>query len=183
LRAGIDPGFDQLAEAFLRARRGIAAGSGIPAPGDQIVFRHMLVQQREIASAIAVAVDQLVANISDGFSFPGHLDRREFPTRMSRNALKADAGSGAVLEILIGMTGRTLIACHAVPAIAARRRRLMQVVVIALQRPVACRVAVHAARMGDNLGGFREQRARARCRIRNAAEGGGRPQFLPERKQ
>src|ERR1700730_9858402 len=75
LRAGINPSLNQLAGQILSAWRGVAAGSRVPAPSDQIVLRHMRLQQREVAPAIAVTILHLPADIADRFAFPRHLDR------------------------------------------------------------------------------------------------------------
>src|SRR5262245_54091725 len=74
LRAGIDPVFDQLAEPFLAAWRGLAARARAPAPADEIVVREVLVQEREVAPAIACGIFHLRADLADRLAFPCHLD-------------------------------------------------------------------------------------------------------------
>ena len=56
LGAAVDPGLHQFAQPRLRAGRGIAAGPRLPGPADEIVVRQMLVQQGEIAPAVALRV-------------------------------------------------------------------------------------------------------------------------------
>src|SRR5207245_985983 len=85
--AAVDPRLDQLAEQLLRPRHRIAILAWMPAKGDEIVLGHVLVQQREVAAAGALGVLQLLTDLSDRLALPGHLDRCQSPTGMSRNAL------------------------------------------------------------------------------------------------
>src|SRR4051812_45699739 len=55
-RAGIGPGFDQLAELRLATRRRSAVSAGVPAPADQVVFGHVVHQRRHVLAAIAALV-------------------------------------------------------------------------------------------------------------------------------
>ena len=93
---------------------------------------------------------------AERLAFPGHLDRRQMPGRVPRNALQ---GFGLIDDVDIGRT----VACvahhagHADVAVAARHGRLMLVHRHALQRAVAGGVAIHAARMLDDLAGLFEQ--------------------------
>ncbi len=59
---------------------------------------------------------------------------------------------------------------HADVAVAARHRRLVRMHGHALQRAVAGRMAVHAARMLDDLAGLLEQRDGARRLVGDAVE-------------
>src|SRR5712675_50512 len=79
LGAGIDPRLDELAEPLLRSRRGRAPGSRIPAPGDEVILGEMLLQQPQVASAIAGRILELRADLARRLAFPRHLDRREAP--------------------------------------------------------------------------------------------------------
>ena len=55
-------------------------------------------------------------------------------------------------------------------AVAAARRRHVDVLIVALERAVGFRMAVHAAWIHDHFRGFGEKRARARRRILDARE-------------
>jgi hypothetical protein len=125
LRAGIDPSLNQLAGQILSTGRGVAASSRVPAPSDQIVLRHMRLQQREVAPAIAVTILHLPADIADRFAFPRHLDRRQLPARMSRNA---PVGCALVQrEVVIGMAGRATVAGDPQPILTTPSRRLVRI--------------------------------------------------------
>src|ERR1044072_4450583 len=144
-RAAVDPGLRQLAELLLVARRGLAAFARRPAPRDQIVLGEMLLQQRERAPAVACRLLELLADLLERVALPCHLDRRELPARMTRNAL---VGGGADEgEVLLGVAGRAIQSRDAEAHIAARHRRQMLLPGIALQRLIARRMAVHVARM------------------------------------
>jgi hypothetical protein len=54
LRSTVDPGLDQIPGGFLASRSGFAACSRIPSPGHEIVLGYVLLQHRQVASAIAV---------------------------------------------------------------------------------------------------------------------------------
>src|SRR5438552_3254018 len=82
---GIDPGLNKLTQSSLRSGRWSAAATWVPAPGQQIVVRNVLVQKREVATAIALGVLQLSADLTCRFSLPGHLDRSQAPSRVTRN--------------------------------------------------------------------------------------------------
>src|SRR3954447_3853468 len=85
--AGVDPGLDQLTQPLLGAGRGGATGPRFPRPADEIVVRQMLVQQREIAPAVALRVLDLAADLAHRLALPRHLDRRQAPARMPGHAL------------------------------------------------------------------------------------------------
>ena len=55
------------------------------------------------------------------------------------------------------VTDRTAHRRQSKPVLAARDRRLMQPADIALPRPIAGRMAIHAAGMREHLAGFRER--------------------------
>src|SRR5262245_26140179 len=55
---GIDPGLDELTQSSLRSRRRSAAATWIPAPGDEIVVRNVLMQKLEVATAVALGILQ-----------------------------------------------------------------------------------------------------------------------------
>src|SRR5262249_56832099 len=87
LGAGIDPCLDQLSKKLLASRSRRAALAWIPRPGDHVVARHVLVQQLEIAAAVARGVLDLPADVADRLALPRHLGRCEAPAPISRNAL------------------------------------------------------------------------------------------------
>jgi hypothetical protein len=68
------------------------------------------------------------------------------------------------------MAGAACVTGYAVPVGAAWDGRLVKALIVALQRTVARRVAIHAARMRDDFGAFVEQRARPRRSVPNARE-------------
>jgi hypothetical protein len=41
---------------------------------DDVIIRHVVLQQREAAPTIAVDVFQLLADLSDGLALPGHFN-------------------------------------------------------------------------------------------------------------
>src|SRR5262249_59548383 len=86
LGASVDPRLDQLAEQLLAAGRGLAPFAGLPRPGDDVVARDVLVQQLEVAAAVAGRVLDLAADGADRLALPRHLDRGETPARIARNA-------------------------------------------------------------------------------------------------
>src|SRR5689334_15507543 len=102
-RPALDPCLRELAELRLRAGRGITAFVWRPAPRDEIVVRQMLLQLRERAPAIAVLVLDLLADLAHRLAFPRHLERREAPARMARNAFVGRAPDQR--EVLFGMAG------------------------------------------------------------------------------
>src|SRR5256885_4614851 len=151
LRAGIDPGLREFAELPLSTRGRLAAFAGRPAPSYQIVMGQMLLQQRDRPPAIARGILHLLADLAERFPLPRHLDPREPPARMARNALVRRAGADQG-EVLLGVTGRAGQARNAGAALPAICRRHMLTMIRALQRMVPRRMAIHAARMGDHLG-------------------------------
>ena len=79
------------------------------------------------------------------------------PFRMARHA--------AGLEIRLLMADRTTHGLETVTVRTARDRRLMQPAQIALTRTVAGRMAIDAARMGEHLAEFGEDRRRPRLGV------------------
>src|SRR5262245_8598832 len=137
----------------------------------------MLVQQFEIAPAVALWVFDLPADVANGFAFPRHLFWRQLPTGMAGNAPERGLLTRENVQVAIGVTSAAGIAGYAASVDAARRARRMRMHVVALSGPVARRVAVHAARMHDHLCSFSEERARAGLRVEDAGEGGRPAQF------
>ena len=122
LGAGINPRLDQLTQPRLRSRNGSAPRSRIPAPGDEIILREVLMEQRQVASAIAAGILELGADLAHRLSFPGHFDRSEAPTGMARNTLVA-GGFIQKREVALHVTGAACIAGYAAAANSARHRR------------------------------------------------------------
>ena len=91
---------------------------------------------------------------------------------MPRHALKRCLLAGENRDVAVHVTGAAGVAGYTAAVGAARDRRRMGMHVVALGRAVARRMAVHAARIHDHLGGLGEQRAGARLRIGHAGEGG-----------
>src|SRR6478672_3078263 len=147
LGAAVDPGPDQFAQLLLGAGHGVAAGPRLPGPADEIVVRQMLVQQREIAAAVALRVLNLTADLAYRFALPRHLDRRQAPACMPWHALKRCLLAGENRDVAVHVAGAAGIAGHTAAVGAARDRRRMGVHVVALGRAVARRMAVHAARI------------------------------------
>jgi hypothetical protein len=73
-------------------------------------------------------------------------------------------------EVTFRVAGAARITGYAEPPVAPRDGRLVKVLIVALQRPVARRVAIHATWMRDDLGAFGEQRARPRRSVCDARE-------------
>src|SRR5205809_1466335 len=176
LRASVDPRLDQFAKPLLRSWRGVATWAGIPPPSDEVITCKVLVQEREGASTVAARVFELDAYLTDRLAFPSHLDRRQAPARMSRNALITPFAADD-LEIPVGMTGLTGIAGYARAVVPTHDRRGMRAVFVALQGMVAGGMAVHTTRARDGLGCLGEQRAGPCVAIHNALKHRGRPKL------
>jgi hypothetical protein len=69
------------------------------------------------------------------------------------------------------------VAGHATAVVAANGWRGMRMLIVALQRPVRDRVAVHAARIHDHLRSLAEQGPRACGIVSDACKGRGRAQL------
>src|SRR5207244_6955933 len=130
LRAAVDPRLDQFSEHLLAARRRLASFARLPAPGDEVVFRHVLVQELEIAAAVARRILDLPADLADRFPLPRHLERRHAPARMSGDA--AVRRALVQREVMLRMTGAAGIAGDPEAGLAAHHRRPMLVPVVAL---------------------------------------------------
>ena len=62
LRAGgasINPRLDELTQPLLRSRNGRAPKSRIPGPGNKVILGNVLMEQRQVASAISAGVLEL----------------------------------------------------------------------------------------------------------------------------
>jgi hypothetical protein len=58
----------------------------MPPPRDQIIVRQMLVQELKATAPITLGILKPLTNLPDRFSLPRHLDGRDVPSGMSRNA-------------------------------------------------------------------------------------------------
>src|SRR5258708_1389733 len=134
LGAAVDPGLDQFAQLLLGAGCGVAIGPRFPGPADEIMVRQMLVQQREITSAVAPRVLDLPADLADRLALPRHLDRRQTPARMSGQALERCLLTGENRDVAVHVAGAAGVAGHPAAVGSARDRARMRVHVVALGR-------------------------------------------------
>jgi hypothetical protein len=162
LSAAFDPSLDQVTQLFLAAGGWIAPGSWIPTPRNQVVARQVFMQQLKAASTIALRVFDLPANFANRFAFPGHLDRRKAPARMTRYALEGHSPADEHVVVSIQVTTAAGVACYAAPICPAGGGRRVPMHVVALRGTIACWVTIHAARTHDHLCSLSEQGARAR---------------------
>ena len=170
VRAGVGPGLQQRAELLVGARRRRPARPRVPAPLHQAVLRHVLEDRGDVAAAVASRVLELRCRSG----------RATCPPRPSTPAPASQCGSpgtraGSKLappwQVLQAMPRR------AVAILAAHHQRLVRSHLVALARPLADGMAVHAARMLQNLAGLLEQGNRARLRVGDAGEARDRPQL------
>ena len=99
----------------------------------------------------------------------------EAPAGMTRNALIA--GFLHKREVALHVTGAASIPGYAAAVISAGDRRRVDMLIVALERTVGCRMTTHTARIYYHLCGLGEKRARARLRILDARELGRRTQL------
>ena len=175
LGAGIYPRLDKLTQPLLRSRSGIAPKSWIPSPGDEVIRREVLMEQRQVASAIAAGILELCSDFTHRLSLPCHFDGSEAPAGMTRNALIA--GFLHKREVALHVTGAASIPGYAAAVISAGDRRRVDMLIVALERTVGCRMTTHTARIHNHLRGFGEKRARTRLGILDARELGRRTQL------
>jgi len=164
--------------SLLRAGRGRAAGAGVPPIGDEVVGREVVVDHRELASGVALGVLELAADVADRLAFPRHLARCELPARVARNAAKRRDRAGKEIDRAARMARRARRARNAVAARAALDRRIVPMMIVALERMVAGWMAVRAARRGEHFRGLGKQGARALGAVGDARERRWRPQRL-----
>ena len=146
-RASVDPGAHEFSQPRLRSGHRLASLVRLPSPGNQIVLGQMFMQKFEIASAVSVRVFELLANLADGFSLPGHFDGCRSPARMARDAfVRCTLHQRKVTISMARLAGTGF----------PKNWGLMWMQVISLGRTIVRRVAVHAPCTGDYLGGFRE---------------------------
>jgi hypothetical protein len=139
--------------------------------------RHVLVQEFEVATAIAIGILQLGADLARRFPLPRHLDRSQTPSRVTGNAfIRGRPFQQRIVRLRVA--SHALVSWPAYTSFAAHDRRQMRMLVVALQRSVAGRMTVHAARTHDHLRGLAEQCAGSRLSIRNVCERGRRSQIV-----
>ena len=124
--ASFSPGTHDLAENSLCARGGRPPAPRRPRPTDKRVLTKVMQQICHVATAIALAVFDLLANLPEGAAFPGHRYRREVPFRMSGNARR--------IEIRWSMTRVARKSRSAVPIGPTHDQRLMWAHAIGLAR-------------------------------------------------
>jgi hypothetical protein len=100
---------------------------------------------------------------------------------MARNAFVGRDRAGKEIDRARAVAGRAGQAGNAGAGLAAFHRRLMGMMIVALQRMIAGRMAVHAAAGGEHFRRLGEERARPRRLIVHAGKGSGRPQLLGPR--
>ena len=54
----------------MAARSGLATVARLPSPSHQVIVSEMLVQQRQVAPAVAIAIFELSANLADRLALP-----------------------------------------------------------------------------------------------------------------
>src|SRR5262245_66224628 len=82
---GLKPGVKELAEPLLIARRRLKMSGRTPPVGHEGVVGHVRTEFSQGLTAVAFPVFNLIANLSQRLAFPGHLRRRQVPTRMARH--------------------------------------------------------------------------------------------------
>jgi len=166
-RPGGGPGLDQFAEFLLRPGRGHPVSARAPGPAYQDVFRHMVDDAGHVASAVALRVLDLLADLTQRLALPGHGGGREGPLGVSRRTR-----AGEILALVAAVA--TQASGHAFLIRAAQHDRLVRGHAIRLRRARRRRVAVEAAGRGEHLACLPEQPHRARREIRDPVEIGDR---------
>jgi hypothetical protein len=138
-------------------RERLAAEPGRPSPADQRVAGHVRQDLLQRPAAVARRILDLRADLADRLILPSHLPGRQVPVRMARHA------GGIEIRALVAGGAAHRRCAKAIGA--AFDRRLMQSACFALERAIADRVAVHAARSHQHFAGFREQSRRPRRRV------------------
>jgi len=148
-RSTLHPFVEQRAHLRLCTRSRLTAGTRRPSPTHQMIGADMVHDVIERAAAIARGILDLRAYLPDRFAFPAHFARRQMPNRI--------AWHSAWIEISLLMTNRTAQRRKAEAVFTANDRGLMRAAEVALARAIAGRMAVHAARMSQDFGGFGKQ--------------------------
>jgi len=129
----------------------------------------MLDDGGDVSAAVAAEIFQLDADFAERLAFPCHRRGRQSPVGV--------AGHMGWVEVGPAVTGRTGHAGCAVAILAAHDQRLMRTSQVRLTRAIARPMAIHAARMLQQLADFLEQGDRPRLGIGNVGEAGHRTQF------
>jgi hypothetical protein len=95
------------------------------------------------AAAVAPGILDLSADLSERLAFPRHPTRREMPLRVARHAAGVEVGLLMADGTAHGRESKTVGA--------PLDRRLVESAQFTLVRPVAGRMAVDAARMGQDF--------------------------------
>jgi len=146
-RPTLDPCLNEKPGDLLISRSWLPSGAGIPSPPDEIVFCDVLLQGAQTPTAIQFDVLQLHANFPERLVLPSHRQGSKAPPRMTWNT--PIVSRFMKRSISFGMTTTTSgfeMTCFPTPD-----RGQMCVLIIALQRTIARRVAIHATRMCENL--------------------------------
>ncbi len=139
ISAGRSPRFQKCDEFRVRDRYRRAASPRAPAPAHQGILVHVLDQLGEASIPVPRRIFEDPAEVTRRKPEPPHAGRRQSPVGRPRNDRQI-----AVLVAVTGVAART----HGTSAIGAPvDHHLVQMVVVALKRPVVARVAIHASRM------------------------------------
>jgi hypothetical protein len=76
------------------------------------------------------------------------------------------------------MTSAACVAAYAIAVISAYGRRHVNMLIIALERMLGCRMTIYTAWIHDHLRGFSEKRARSHLGILDIRERGRRTQLI-----
>lgn len=127
----------------------IGVGSRRPAPGDELVTRHMIDDRFQVFVAVFALVEQRPAKLARRQVFPRHGPRREVPI--------GGAGYAAGPVVFGLVTRRALLAGNPLIRGATRDGRHVQMRIEALLWRVAFGMTVQTARMSENAMDVREQ--------------------------
>lgn len=159
MRARRNPGGDELTEFGLRAWRRPTTFARVPGPSHQIVRGHVVLDPRQVVTAISCGILELLANLSKRLALPRHGGWGEPPARMARNTpyrRPQCRDVGGPVTRLARQRGHALAIC------AALHQGDVRMQIVALGRPRFDRMAVQAAWTLDDLASLPEQRYRAR---------------------
>src|SRR5438067_8218305 len=146
----------------------------MPAPADEVVLGYVFMKFRERPMPVALGIFELLADRAERHALPRHLAGRELPARMARDA---GVRRRRQSQVVLAMARSAIRAGRAHVFRSARDGRHVRVLVIALQRMIASRMAIDTARMLDHLAGFAKQRDRALTAVLNGRKRGSRPQL------
>lgn len=148
-RSTLHPFVEQRARLRLRTWSGLTARTRRPGPTHQMIGANMVDNVIQRAATIACRILDLRAYLPKRLAFPAHFAWRQMPNRI--------AGYATGIEIRLLMTNWTALRRKAEAVFTAKDRGLMRAAEVALARAIAGRMAVHAARMSQDFGGFGKQ--------------------------